>query len=297
MNYLLLGITIILAAANNILLHRYSSRGETCNVFAFNAGVSVVWVIILLAAGRGVEPLSRHTMLFGILYGTMIALLLLFKMRAYGSGPVSITALIACSSLIVPTVCGKLLWNESVTAIQTVGLVLLFVSFYLVLNLKHDAKISRTYVLYALATFLCAGAGGVIMKMYARMGESAKKNDMMVVASVAAFVIFAAMYVFDRGRQAGKCSGASPASGKEISSSVTYILLCGITSCAYQRINLFLTGELPGTVFFPIFNGMVILLSCVAGIWAFQEKLSKKQAVGIVVGGVSIMLIGKLIAL
>lgn len=297
MNYILLGITIILAVSNNLFLRIYGDKGETCNVFAFNAGVSVVWFLVLLITGGGVVQFSLYTVLFGMLYGSIIALFLLFKMLAYENGPVSITSLITCSSLIIPTLCGTLIWKEHITVSQVIGLVMLFVSLYFVLDLKHDTKISGEYIVYAVATFIFAGIAGVVMKTYSKSGDDAKENDMMVVASLVAFVVFFMIYVFVRRFRANKEDmpffGAKRK--KDIFYSLKYILLCGITSCVYQRLNLFLSGELPSMIFFPILNGMLILLSCVAGVWFFNERLTKKQIFGIFLGSMSIMLVGKIV--
>lgn len=297
MNYILLCITIIFATANNIFLHRYSDKEETCNVFAFNASVSFLWFILLIIIGRGVERLSLYTVLFGVVYGAITALFLFFKMLALGNGPVSITSLIVCCSLIVPTLCGSFIWKEHITISQVIGLVLLFVSLYFVLNLKFNTKISGLYIVYAIATFLFAGISGVAMKIYAKMGEEAKLNDMMVIASLVAFILFFIIYFCSRKLRVRKENILFSVEKRQkvIFRSLKYILLCGITSCVYQRVNLFLSGELPSVVLFPIFNGMVIFLSCVAGVCFFEEKLTKKQIWGILVGSISIMLVGKVI--
>ena len=57
-------------------------------------------------------------------------------------------------------------------------------------------------------------------------------------------------------------------------------------------MNLYLSGAMNPIVFFPIVNGGVILLSGIAAICVFREKLSKQQWIGLAVGFASIMCLG-----
>ena len=297
MNYVLLGLTILFAVANNIFLHRLNEKEEKCNVFLFNALVSFVWFVVLFILGKGLKPVSMYTVLFGMLFGALTALFLLFKMLALGNGPVSVASLIGCCSLIIPTLCGTIIWKEHINASQIIGMVLLFLSLYFVVNPKVNAKINRKFIVYSCLFFVCAGMNGLVMIAYSKMGESAELNDMMVIASFLAFAILLLIYASSRMVLAEQKRSPLEAENRKavIRRSSKYVLLCGMTSCVYQRLNLYLTGELASIVFFPIFNGMVIFLSCVAGIWFFKEKMTKKQIIGILTGTLSIMLVGNII--
>ena len=73
-------------------------------------------------------------------------------------------------------------------------------------------------------------------------------------------------------------------------SALFYALLCGIFACVYNRLNVTLSGALPGVVFFPIFNGSVIILSTLAGLIFFGERLKGSQIAGMVIGVAALML-------
>ena len=59
-----------------------------------------------------------------------------------------------------------------------------------------------------------------------------------------------------------------------------------------NKLNLYLSGVLPGILFFPLVNGGVILLSILASRVLFHEKMTPKQVLGVVLGVLSIFLIG-----
>lgn len=296
-NYFLLVITIVCATANNILLRKYKDREDICNVYVFNACVTLVWLVILLILGKGMHSPSLYTMLFAIAYGLILVFFLLFKTLALENGPVSITSLITSSSLIIPSLSGAVIWKESISGSQVVGLVALLIAIYFVANPKYNSRIDGKYVIYAIAAFFFAGASGFAMKIYTKTGKTEELNDMMVMASLVAFVTFGVIYFVERTlkKEKGNIFLLVKSNQPMVSRSLKYILLCGITSCVYQRLNLFLSGELPSIIFFPIFNGALIVLSCVAGVVFFKEKLTKKQIAAILVGGISIMLMGEVI--
>ena len=50
-------------------------------------------------------------------------------------------------------------------------------------------------------------------------------------------------------------------------------------------------GALPSVVFFPAFNGAVVLLSAVAGAVFYRERFSKKQVAGVFAGVAAILLL------
>ena len=68
-------------------------------------------------------------------------------------------------------------------------------------------------------------------------------------------------------------------------------LIAGILSCVYNRLNIYLSGEITGAVFFPCFNGGVVVLSTVLSIVLLREKLSAMQFIGIALGIVGLCII------
>lgn len=294
-DYLLLTASIICAALNNIFLHLYNDKKNyTCNIFAFNAIVSLIWTLIFIIVGGGFGHASLTTIVYGLIYGVIIALFLMFKMASLGSGPVSITSLIGCCSLIVPTLFGLIFYEETVNYLQIIGLVVLFVALYLCVDPKSNMKISKKWIIFCVIFFLCAGASGVLLKMYNKSGFSAEMNTMMIITALTAMVSFVIIYVVGgllRKRQ-NKPFLSMEKNKKSLLWSVLFMFLCGLVSGGYQRLNMYLTGALPSILFFPTFNGVVIFLSCASGVVLFKEKLSVKQIIGLILGVVCIMLVG-----
>jgi multidrug transporter EmrE-like cation transporter len=56
-------------------------------------------------------------------------------------------------------------------------------------------------------------------------------------------------------------------------------------------LNLRLSGLLPSQLFFPVINGSAIILSSLASIVIFKERLNKKQIIGLCGGILSLVAI------
>ena len=69
-----------------------------------------------------------------------------------------------------------------------------------------------------------------------------------------------------------------------------YILGSGLFGCVYNRLNIFLAGWLPSVVFYPTFNGAVILLSTLCGLLLFRERLRARQTIGMIAGIAALLL-------
>ena len=69
------------------------------------------------------------------------------------------------------------------------------------------------------------------------------------------------------------------------------MVLSGVFVAINNKFNLYLSGVLDAAVFFPIVNGGGLVLTSVASVILFREKLSKKQWIGVIIGILSVILI------
>ena len=283
--YILLLLSIFCATINNLLLHKFANRGldSMGDVLLFNALTSVVWIFILGGAGalRDNISLSTDSLFWGAVYGCVIALFLLGKMQAMATGPVSLTSFIGCSSLLISTAFGVLILNESASTVQSVGVILLCGALFLIISPKAaGAKPSWKY--WCALFFIGSAATGIIFKLHQRSDAAAQVDEMLFVSAITSALILCAAAVIMTRRD-----GRLP---KVPSGALGYAVASGAFGCIYNRLNVTLTGILPSVVFFPLFNGSVILLSTIAGVLLFGERLDRKQIYGILLGTAALML-------
>lgn len=292
--YLLLVVSILSAAVNNIALHKYAEVDCRKNSCLFQFLVSCLWALILLLLERNFN-FSRTTLSFGLLYGVTMAMFLYFKMMALGTGPIAITSLVGSCSFLIPTFCGVFLWKESVTVLQILGTGTLLISLFLTSKMNGGASISKKWIFWCVCFFCAAGINGILMAAFQKTNAAPETNLMLLTASLTAAVCYLLLFLAGHFRAPNR-EPLMPYLKAYLPKSLPYILICGLVSCCYQRLNLDLAGALPSVLFFPVFNGSVILLSSVTGWVFFREKLTKVQILGLIMGFISILLIGNVIS-
>lgn len=284
--YLLLAFSVLSAVVNNCLLHRYddkNTKGFT-DVLLFNSLVAVIWVVLLFIKGRGFAP-SVPSIVWGVLYGIVIAGFLLSKTLAFSNGPMSLTSLFGCCSMIIPTLFGTIFWKEDVSITQMAGIALLLVAIYMCINPKYNDRLSMKWKICCGIFFVCSGLVGIIFKLHQSSSGKNEIDQMMLVASlISAAILFCSAVCSGKIKE-----GRMPILDKR---TMGYVVFCGLFSCVYNRLNVYLTGVMPSVIFFPAFNGGVILFSTAAGFALFREKIKIMQICGLVLGLLALLLIG-----
>lgn len=284
---ILLLISVFAASLNSAVLHR-SALTEKGAIYKFNLLGAVVWCVCLFILNGGRLHFDEHTLLWGCVYGITQALFILFKTAAMNSGPVSITTLIGNCSLVVSVFTCFILWDEPVSLADMAGLFLLLLGLSLTTYKKTGGTFTKKWAVLS-ALFLVLGAGvGITFKAFSKSGGAAHTADMMIAAAFVMLISYAAICLLT-GAFASKLNLYTK---KEKRSFVILALVSGMLSCLYNRLNIYLSGALEGVVFFPCFNGGVVVLSTVFGMIVFKEKLSVKQLLGLLLGVSGICIIG-----
>lgn len=206
-------------------------------------------------------------------------------MQALSTGPASITSFIGCSSLLLSTGFGILYFEEKASTVQLIGIVLLLFSLFLILNPKQAASVKKQKLWYCWTGlfFIFSGATGIFFKLHQSSPVRNEINQMMLAAAITSTILFfilSIVFQFKTDRTMPRVK----------SSAVIYIIAGGICSCIYNRLNIFLSGSLPSIVFFPLFNGGVILLTSLSAAITFREKITSHQFFSIILGFLSLVM-------
>lgn len=282
----LLLLSIFAASLNSIMLHKLPKDSD---VFLFNLIGAVIWFCILFSINGFKLELTGSTIFWGLLYGIVQMAFLVFKTKAMNTGPVSVTTLIGNCSLILSTIVGVVIWNEKVSIWQILGIFFLIIAFFFCTYTKSTNKISKSWVFYCVFFFVFAASVGIVFKMFSKMGKC-KPNDMMTVAAIVLSILFFCKKIVDHIKLKH-----SAIEKKGICINKTFFLLAlisGILSCLYNRLNVSLAGKFDSAIFYPCFNGGVILLSLILSFVVLKERISKNQIFGLTLGSVAVLIIG-----
>ena len=271
-------ITSVFAAVlQNCLTNRVCKKTLDTNskINLFNIFVYVACTLLFGAMLIG-GKLSLFTVIFGSFYGIIAALGQFYKVHALQIGPMNITLLITTSSMIIPTMSGVFFGEKfSIAKLCAVFVLLFFI--YLSLQKDDNAKFNKKWVFYCAFAFLSIGADGVIQKVH-------QKSEYKPEITGFLFVAFAFAVIFNIILNKGINTKE-----KLPRSTILFALICGGCTFAMNYINLQLVGMLPSQLFFPVVNGSAIVLSSIMSVVLFKERLTKKRAIGLIGGILSLI--------
>ena len=288
MLFLLLALSILTASLYSIVLHKVNFR-ENNSVFLFNLATSMVWCALLFVVNGCKLHVDGNCLLWGVIYGVTQALFILFKAKAMNEGDVSLTTLIGNCSLLISVFACFVIWNEAVSIADIVGLAVLMLAMFLTMYKKSNFCLTKKWLFYTFFFLLFGAAVGLVFKAFSKSG-SGYAADMMVVASAVMIMAYSIICIIN-----GDFKKNLPTLVRNrFKTFAITALAAGVLSCAYNRLNIYLSGELISAVFFPCFNGGVVVLSTLLGVVLLREKLNVMQFVGIALGIIGICIIGVL---
>lgn len=257
----------------------------TRDTLLFNA-VSCVGAVIYFICRGADFSISSYSMIMAAVFGFVTVGAQYFGLLSMGLGPMSYSVLFTYLSMLIPTIFGVVYYGATTTGAQIVGIILMLVTFVLSCELKGDTKVSIKWILAAFASFLGWGLVGVCQQLHQNSQYANELIGFLLWTFIFSTVFFGILFGFSKKEKYE--SGAS----KVKLSSLLLMLVTGAAIGSINEINLYLSGAMNPIIFFPIVNGGVILLSGIAAISVFREKLSVKQWWGLVAGFISIMCLG-----
>jgi drug/metabolite transporter (DMT)-like permease len=288
-NTLLLIFSMVAGLGVNVLKKYYTGHSTTAvsGGFRYNAVVGLISGIVLLCWGS-FGTVSRYTLLLGILFGAITALQNVTSTVAFQCGPMSYTTVIICFSTLIPALSGAVFFDETIGWAQLVGIVLMLGSFLLAVERNAEEK-SATLKWLALCLVALLGNGGIgIMQ---KVHQSSVYRDELTPFLVLAFAtssLLCTVFTFLFRRREGRPDASGRTTKKSLLLLVV-MLFSGICVAVINKLNLYLSGVMDSAIFFPVVNGGGLVLTTLAALILFRERLSKKQWIGLLLGIASVI--------
>ena len=290
-------ITLILSLAaalgGSIAKKYYTDKGPArlSGGFVFNAVGCLSAAVILLCWG-GFGASSVFTIVLGVVFGAVTALQGITNIAALQVGPMSYTSVIISFSTLISSLSGVMFFDESLGWAQIVGMVLMLASFVLAAKSDVDEKKANLKWLFlCLIAFVATGGIGVMQKAHQSSEYRDELNAFLIIAFVSSALlcaIFAALMKRRESRFADE--KREEKNGKrQVWLLLGIMIASGACVAVNNKFNLYLSGVMDSAVFFPIVNGGGLVLTTLAAVLLFKEKLSTKQWIGVVLGIASVV--------
>ncbi len=237
------------------------------------------------------------TIVGGIAFGVFFFLAVYCSARGFETGSMSLTGIIVNVSLVIPIVYSWIFvegeW-ERVTALQIVGILLLFATFVLSsmsgTDKKTDAEKSKRnmgasilWMVTVLIGFFSNGITAVIQKAYKERVQITEtlvdqSGMFMGIAYLTAAVLLFALFLVYRRKD------ETPVLFKNNVGAVGSMVAGGLGSFIGNGVLMTLSTRVDAAILYPCINGGLCLVAAICSFLFFGEKLSRLKLIGIITG-------------
>ena len=176
MEYIFLLCSVLCAGLKSV----FSKISNGCldeknNIYTFNLFLFLTGGIIFLCVGwQSIFPLHPQTLLLAVVYAFFTLSSQILLMQATKHGDVALSSMFYSSGFLVPIIFSALVYKETISLRQYIGMGLLLVSFAIGVKITKGG-VTLKWLIYAVSAMLAAGSVAVIQKAF-RMSE--QKNQM-----------------------------------------------------------------------------------------------------------------------
>lgn len=282
--YLLLGVSVILAACKSSLYNSYAKGNSPTlsTTFRFNAlSYGVAALITLIGTLLSGERISLTTVACAFFYAVIVISLQTVSITAMSVGAMSTTAICVMYGMIIPAVAGPIFWQEPIGVLQIVGISMMLISLWLIRGKSENEKgtAARKWIALAILAFFLSGMAGVMEKIH--QSTAAREERLSFVFIACAFMLAFSLAAIPVTRKRGE--------KKPSPSMLRVAVLSGVVIGFYSTVNLILSGKLDSMIYYPIANGGAMILTVAASAIIFKESFDKKRVTGILLGVLGIL--------
>ena len=261
-----------------IVKHSEASGRNLLAVGAVNYVVAAVASTVAAVPWVG-PPVSSATWITGLAGGVTYVTTFWLMMRGLRRSGISITWSTIRLSVLVSVLFSIVYAGERPGGLQVVGMALVLMALPLLSARQGDAARSSllTEGLFIALLFFSAGGTNLAAKAFDVWGAESERAIYVLVLFVAASLLSVAGLWRSRTRVA--LADLWPG------------LALGLVNLATTHYLLLALGALPGVVVFPVSSAVSIVVTSLAGVAFWRERLGRLNVVGIAVAVVAVVLI------
>lgn len=224
-----------------------------------------------------------ETLYYASFYGLMLAVACYCGLKALSLGSMAICSMLASFSLVVPVLVGFVFLDERVSVLGIIGLVLICISILLLSYKKQTSPISLKCWIYSILTMLSNGICSAVQKLHQTQFPGEFRIEFMVFSMGCALLVFlfAIPFACKKGQEKVRTDKRALYFGS----------IAGACNFASNFCVLYLSASENALVLFPILSALNMVGACLVGRIFFKEKISLIQAISIIIGICSVVLL------
>ncbi|MBR5767943.1 MAG: EamA family transporter [Clostridia bacterium] len=285
MNYLLLVVLVLLQSGLGICVKPFNLKTKdekrpTLWYLIFMSGAALV----VSLAFCGFRPAFHlGTVLSAAAFAVLFESTIILEVLAMRHGPLSLTSLMVSYSLFIPTLYGIIFLREKISVWLVIGVVLLAVSIAFISLVKKGAERSASlkWGIYAGIMLICNGVLGVVQKRHQIDFPGLYQKEFVAYSMIFVFLMTVVLLLVTRSKPTKVILSAG---GKFAAPAGA---MCGLLN----MLVLYLSPRVPASLMYPFVSAGVIVVSSVAAVLLYREKLTRNELIGLIIGAVSVVFI------
>ena len=261
---------------------------QTVKYTAYQYTVSALLGLVLLLTDISGIKIDLPTIAIALLSGISLFFSTFFTIYGMKSGTVSLVSMFSTAGLLVPIIAGAFTFKQPVSLVQWVGIVLFFLSAWLLIKSSENTYNGFNFKTFLLliGAMLSNGLTMLAQQMYTHYVPGGN-------ISLFSFLSFGAVTIF--GIPAALSMGRSEKNTDLDKNLSKTLYICGFAlAVAVFVINQFatsLTALLPPVFLFTFINGGGTIISTLVAAVMYKEKLSLYSILGVIIGLSSMIII------
>lgn len=274
MNLLLVLIITLCSTVNNVARKAYNQSCPDKGSYTFTTLIAVTAALFFVLSSGGSLSFSAGLLPWSAAFGISYGLAIFFSVLAVSCGSLALTSLIISYSLILPTLFGLVFYQEPVSMMFLIGMLLLMLSLLLINGSSGKLVVTLRWCICVLISFLANGACSIIQAAQQRHFNGAFKNEFMILALAIVSVVLIAFTLVKEKQDISVC----------LKSGLLYGGICGVTNGIVNLLSMVLVTRMNVSIVFPIISaGCIVAVSAVSVLY-YKEQLSRKQLTGLALG-------------
>lgn len=295
---ILLFVVIAVMRVIQKVCNKVSSEQITANKTFFAYGalyqcVAAAFALIVVAF-TGFHDFNGGLIGCSILSAVLFAVDLFSGIEAVKGCSIAVATMFGLGGLVISVVVSYFWFGEDIKVHQMIGLAIFFVSAYLLSSKdgKSGEKISAKTFVMLFINFLANGLVMVVQKYFALKVQGANTPLFSFLTFTLCGLFMAICFLFTIGKN--KATEIPQEERKPVLNKK--LVICGVLlALALFLINIIITEmgkTVPSIIIFPVSSAISIIIATLVGYFIFNEKLSVKKIIGLLVGISSIIVIG-----
>ena len=268
MSYIYVAIAVVLLAFEFACSKKYQALEGTQMVpgLRFNALTGLLSALTMLVISGFQPAWSPLSLILAIGQAACCIAYSLIGFRVLKMGGMALySTFLMSGGMLLPYFVGVAFWNEQLSWLRIVGVVLILGA--VILSNFTREKINKKLIALCCTVFFLNGFVSILSK-YHQIKAPVDSTNFAMYAGAAKFLLCSLVLIFCR---------KAPSQFMQNRKSYLVIAVTAVVCGVSYLLQLMGAKDLPATVLYPMITGGCVVMSALAGVIFFKEKLSKLQ--------------------